>query len=103
VRALRVIDGEARDLVSHEHALGIVPSVAIAESLVVFSHGGDVYGITGTGETFGTPFPISTGEEWDSGARVYLAGANRYLVTYVREAGGPDIRLVRRFVTLGLP
>lgn len=98
LKAFRVIDGRADDafFLHSRDAAGSAPSMA--GSLVVFAQGGDVFGSIVTGDTFGAPFPISTGPELDKLPRVYAVGDNRYLVTYIRETHPSAVSLVGRFV-----
>ena len=70
----------------------------VAGSLAVFESHGDIFGVTIDGETFGTPFPISAGGEWDTRPRVFEVGAGRFLVTYVREHTTAAVSLAGRFV-----
>jgi hypothetical protein len=98
--AIRVEDGveTAHFVLNDDRAKEITPS--IAESLLVFHKDADVFGTVIRGIRFGPVFPISRSHEWDWLPRAYLAGENRYLVTWVREGEGPDVYLTGRFVTI---
>jgi hypothetical protein len=100
LKALRVVDGKAEDAFFLHSRDAAESAPSMAGSLVVFAQGGDIFGSLVTGDAFGTPFPISAGPELDKLPRVYAAGGNRYLVTYIRETHPSAVSLVGRFVRI---
>lgn len=96
---LRVTDGVEGKQFKAGYPINPETSPAISGSLVVYENDGDIYGSMVEGDTFGEPFPISTGRDRDTLPKVYGFGNGRYLVAYVREHFASWVSLVGRFVT----
>ncbi|HYR28090.1 MAG TPA: hypothetical protein VEU30_06460 [Thermoanaerobaculia bacterium] len=99
--AVRILDGVRGRAFAYEDPAARGAEPAVAGNLVVYQNDdGDIYGSVLTANAFGTPFPISTGSDWDTTPRVLAVGYGRYLVAYVREHGNGQVSLAGRFVTI---
>ena len=84
LKAQRIDDGHAARSFTLADPRARDAALSMAGSLVVFDSGFDIFGTIVTGDSFGSIFPISTGEELDSQPRVVRVGEHRYLVTWLR-------------------
>lgn len=99
LQAQRIDDGEAGATFSLSDPRIADAVLSMAGSLIVFEYQYDIYGVLLRGGTFGPIFPISSGaDDFDTLPSVTVAGPDRYLVTFLREAESRNVQLVHRFL-----